>query len=297
MRKLVLACAAGLAMTPSIALAQSGAAPHKSLDLPIEGDFSPEWTDMPSAEQMSQFYPKLAQSLWLKGRARLDCRTTTVGTLESCHVGAERPAGMGFGDAALLLVPYFHYKPKLSHGNPVGGDDVSLNIIFQLPPSATPPAPAPQRPPPSPHALELARGLLEAQNVTAHFADQVKQSVNAFKAQLESQTPEGQISTPQGQLAIQAFRESMEAAAPAYIDQIADLYARTYTESELTQILAFWRSPAGQAFATHQADINTGERRLQAHSWEDISVGARDRLCAKIDCMDDQAPAKPAQKP
>jgi TonB family protein len=71
---------------------------------------SPEWTGLPTAQDIARVYPEMAQRLALNGRAVLSCAVAPNATLEDCRVIEETPPGQGFGDAAMKLATRFRLK-------------------------------------------------------------------------------------------------------------------------------------------------------------------------------------------
>jgi protein TonB len=56
------------------------------------------------------------------------------GSLESCSVLDESPAGFGFGAAAVKMARWFQMRPKTLDGKPVAGGDVVIPINFGIRP-------------------------------------------------------------------------------------------------------------------------------------------------------------------
>lgn len=112
----VAACAAGLLMS-----------------LPaVSQDRAADWLKKPSPEDFDAAVPSRAASLGISGGAILQCEVNERGLLENCTVVSERPAGMGFGVAALQVAPAFQMKPALKDGRPVRSV-VRIPLDFYVP--------------------------------------------------------------------------------------------------------------------------------------------------------------------
>jgi TonB family protein len=68
------------------------------------------WLKIPSGDDVAAVYPNGAIDRGLSGYALLDCKVKPDGQMEDCNVVEETPRGLGFGDAALKLVPKFLMK-------------------------------------------------------------------------------------------------------------------------------------------------------------------------------------------
>lgn len=74
-------------------------------------------------------WPGEAMRRGVDGEAVINCKVSEQGVLFDCRVRSEKPAGMGFGAAAIALTPQLLMKPGTRDGKPVVGD-VSIPITF-----------------------------------------------------------------------------------------------------------------------------------------------------------------------
>ncbi|HEY1752207.1 MAG TPA: hypothetical protein VGG29_13175 [Caulobacteraceae bacterium] len=90
----------------------------------------PQIVTQPTKAQIQAAYPVRALSDQVQGGAVIDCLVSVGGGLEACRVGAESPAGYGFGQAAVDLAGDFKMKPGELDGDPVGGRPVRISVGF-----------------------------------------------------------------------------------------------------------------------------------------------------------------------
>src|SRR5690349_7592307 len=79
----------------------------------------PDWLKKPDAREIRAGYPVAAMRKGVGGKAVVRCTASTAGTLSGCRVEQEDPAGLGFGQAALMLAPSYLVRPPLVDGRPV----------------------------------------------------------------------------------------------------------------------------------------------------------------------------------
>lgn len=94
----------------------------------------PDWLEKPSAEAVSEAYPRAAAEAGVAGRASVRCFVMVTGLLTNCRVVEETPKGHGFGEAALTLAERFRMRPLLVDGKPEPGGAVTIPIAFTPPP-------------------------------------------------------------------------------------------------------------------------------------------------------------------
>jgi TonB family protein len=119
---LLLLVFAGLALA---APASAAAAPSKKVS-------TADWLRKPSPDDITRYYPKLAQDHNIGGKVRVQCRLANDGVLNDCVVLSETPTGYGFGEAALNVATRFQMRPGTRDGQPIAGQ-IIVPIIFSLP--------------------------------------------------------------------------------------------------------------------------------------------------------------------
>jgi hypothetical protein len=147
---------------------------------------------------------------------------------------------------------------------------------------------------PSPKAVALAKRYL---------ADAEAQRILADEGPTVAQFMLSKIPEPAGgpakadevrQAMIDAATAAVHAKVPEFIDKTAVIYARIFTEKELTDIVAFYDSPSGKAFVGKTTDASTPMAELIHTLGDSIQIDTRARFCAK---EPDSCKAAQAAKP
>jgi protein TonB len=114
---------AAVLAAPAVAQTEANAAPPRLIE-------HPNWVRKPTGEDVARFYPPDAKKRHINGAAAIACTVTDEGLLTACQVLAEKPPGLGFGEAALKMAPIFRMRPTSKDGQPVAGG--AVQIPFQL---------------------------------------------------------------------------------------------------------------------------------------------------------------------
>jgi TonB family protein len=262
---------------------------------------NPDWIQTPNGDDFANFYPKLASMLGVGGRAITHCGVSIQGLLVNCTIVDETPAGMGFGPAALSMMTRFHMRPQLRDGKPVDGGTINIPIRF-APPDSEDDASASQPgalnvadvnaalaapvTPPTPQALALAQQLADAQ----HLPEQLQMAT--LKAQgavrdLAADTPD----SPARQAAIDALVQAEKNEGQAMAQWYVNHYAQKFSEKELTDMVTFFKSSAGQDWMAENTQMALEAAQTMQDQTDRVEADARRLFCQKITCY------KPASAP
>jgi TonB family protein len=118
---------------------------------PIEV-YAPIWIKTVNPQYVATLFPAAAAKAGLRsGSASVDCTVQHDGSLKDCTVQSEAPAGLGFGDAALVVASVMVMNPWTAQGTPVDGARILLPVRLEVPADVPIAAPAAAQPaPPKP---------------------------------------------------------------------------------------------------------------------------------------------------
>ncbi|HXA39940.1 MAG TPA: TonB family protein [Phenylobacterium sp.] len=231
----------------------------------------PDWIVKPDAGAYSRYYPPLASELGVSGYAVIHCKVGRDGYLSECSVGMERPAALGFGQAAIGLSAEFQMRPQTLNGQPVDGAGINIPIRFNAPrneSAAEPPAPL------SDAAAQQAYRLVDASKAL----DNNEASYEQHAKQMESMGADRAIA--------RAAAEAYRRASLAHRDDFRSVYARAFasvfSETELASI-ADYQSVAGDQKEANET-FTTVQFQIVKEYQRSVAALAHAAFCAKTAC-------------
>jgi hypothetical protein len=132
-------------------------------------------------------------------------------------------------------------------------------ILLAAPVAAQTPTDAPPAPaaPIDSASMRAARGLLVAMHADQVFITTVERSLATAAANGPTQLPPKFM---------ERFLAAVRAELPNLLEQMAQVYARNYTKSEIEAFTAFFKTPTGQAMVAKQGII-TAESSEMGQRW------------------------------
>ncbi len=123
--RFLLGILAGLALCVSAANAEQ------------DVDKAPNWKRAPSEQDFLSVFPTAALQAGKGGKVVLSCRITVAGAPTGCAVVSETPPGLGFGQAALAMIPQMLFNPAIKNGKPVEFSELRIPLSFAAPEAST----------------------------------------------------------------------------------------------------------------------------------------------------------------
>lgn len=233
----------------------------------------PEWSEEPSVKARWEAYPGLGKVLAIGGYAILKCKADGMGLLKACEVAAERPRGLGFGDAAMSLTTAYRVAPRLMAQGAAGEPVI---VISPFPAVRLPDGASAARLPPTNSATARQLALNEAEGIRARGRARFASAV----------TENGMAPSPAEATAAAttALLNAYDSWFATLVDNAAAAYAKLYSEDELRQLLAFRLSPAGRAWAAKEQALTEAFAAETAVAAAVSSEKAHQTFCATGMC-------------
>ncbi len=145
--------------------------------------------------------------------------------------------------------------------------------------------------PPNPHSLELAHKLFSEMQMDQLVSGVMRQMMPTMMAQARKANPN--LTDEQAKAITDAVSESAQAMMLKINDKVAPLYAETFTEKELQDLVAFYDSPGGRAMIAKMPVMMTKVGPVVTQMMPEMIADMTQRVCAKTDCSKMNAPGKP----
>jgi uncharacterized protein len=132
---------------------------------------------------------------------------------------------------------------------------------------------------PSPEAMTAARELI----VTMRTADNLKTIMPAIMSSLKPAIVQNRPQVERDYDAlVPLLLQGMDARLNEMIDQVAALYARTFTAEELREVVAFYRGPTGQKFVQRLPLVTQESMLIGQRFAQSIGTEIRDRMVEEL---------------
>jgi hypothetical protein len=145
-------------------------------------------------------------------------------------------------------------------------------------------------PPPNPHSVELARRLFADMHMDRMMGDMMKNMAPAMVEQMRKTNPA--LTEADAKAVSEVATESTTTMMTKIMDRMVPLYASTFTEKELQDVVAFYEGPSGQAMLAKMPVLMTKMTPVMIELMPEMQADMHKRLCARIKC-----PATPSTPP
>lgn len=142
------------------------------------------------------------------------------------------------------------------------------------------------------HSLSLAKHLFAEMRMDQLMSGMMKNMTPVMVAQARKANPA--LTDAQAEIITQAVTESSQAMMAKAVDRFVPLYASTFTEKELEDLVAFYDGPTGQAVLTKMPVLMSKMGPVMSELMPDMMADVNQRICSKMDCSKRAAP--PASK-
>ncbi|MBS0409093.1 MAG: DUF2059 domain-containing protein [Proteobacteria bacterium] len=155
----------------------------------------------------------------------------------------------------------------------------------------TAPPPPVMAPAISPHARELSQQLLDVSGADPRNASVSDATLAEAWAAIQRANPG--VKPELRPTSDQATREEMKSFADRLYAGEVDIYARHFTEAQLTDLIAFYKSPTGQTFVRESASLGQERNLLSRRLASEILSRIVANFCGKAACPSPTPPAAP----
>jgi hypothetical protein len=135
---------------------------------------------------------------------------------------------------------------------------------------------------PSARSMELSRRLFSEMHMDQLMAAMMRQMGPMLEAQARKANPK--LTDEQARAVTDAVAESMNDVMTKMQERMIPLYASTFTEQELSDIVAFYDTTSGKAVLAKMPVLMGKLGPTMSEMMPQIQTDITKRVCAKIDC-------------
>ncbi|HZZ31660.1 MAG TPA: DUF2059 domain-containing protein [Phenylobacterium sp.] len=158
-------------------------------------------------------------------------------------------------------------------------------IVVATPAICADPAPAP-----SAHSLELAKRLFAEMNMSQLASAMMKSVEPAMLAQARKSNPA--LTDEQAKAVSEAVSEASNDMMSKLMERMIPLYASTFSEKELQDVVAFYDGPSGRAMLQKMPVLMASMGPIMAELMPQMTADVMRRVCAKTDCSKMRGPPR-----
>jgi hypothetical protein len=144
---------------------------------------------------------------------------------------------------------------------------------------------------PNPHSLELATKLFADMHMDQMMDGMMRQMTPMMMEQARKTNPN--LTADQAKALGEAVTESVQGMMQKVEARMIPLYASTFSEKELQDLVNFYDGPTGQAMLAKMPVLMSKLGPTVAELAPDMAAEVQRRLCSKTDCSKMVAPPKP----
>jgi hypothetical protein len=126
------------------------------------------------------------------------------------------------------------------------------------------------------------------------MAGMMRQVMPAMTASLAKQAP-GALTAEQQRAIADAAAESMQGFMAKVSDRMIPMFADTFSDKELQDLVAFYEGPTGQSMLAKMPALTTKMMPLMVEMMPEMQKDLRQRLCSKTDCSKLGPPPAPSK--
>jgi hypothetical protein len=137
-------------------------------------------------------------------------------------------------------------------------------------------------PPPSARQVELATKVFAAMHMDRTMEGMARSMAPTMAKQFDTVAP--QMTPAQRQAVQAAIADAVKDLSTKLLAEMVPVYAQTFSEKELSDLLVFYESPTGKAMIDKQPLVMARLQPAMAQIMPEMMAKMQTRLCAELGC-------------